>query len=93
MKKNIEAVENAITFLEALGYEGGDIHDDLVATLRRLRQVQANRAKAEEIGRQYAQGLPADLSIATAETAGRAAYHQAAAQRPFAPAQAAKDVL
>jgi hypothetical protein len=33
----IEALENALTFLESLGYkEGGDIHDDLALAINRL---------------------------------------------------------
>ena len=33
----LEAVENALEFLEALGYKGGDIHDDLELAKDRLR--------------------------------------------------------
>jgi hypothetical protein len=50
MTKTIEAIENALTFLEALGYRGGDIHDDLAAALERLRK----REKAS----QWATGVP-----------------------------------
>ena len=33
----IEAMENALSLLEALGYQSGDIHDDLKTAIRRLR--------------------------------------------------------
>ena len=52
MKKNIEAVENAMTFLEAIGYVSGDVHDDLAAALIRMRKVQASRDAADEAARQ-----------------------------------------
>lgn len=32
-----EALENALTFLESLGYKGGDIHDDLELAKDRIR--------------------------------------------------------
>jgi hypothetical protein len=73
MKKNIEAVENAIRFLEELGYVGGNIHDELVLTFWRLREHEANMQGAREIGKRYAAGLPG-LTIANAESTGRAAY-------------------
>jgi hypothetical protein len=31
-----EALENALSLLEALGYKGGDIHDDLALAITRL---------------------------------------------------------
>lgn len=31
MTREVTTIRNAVTFLEALGYKGGDIHDDLVA--------------------------------------------------------------
>jgi hypothetical protein len=31
------AIEAAITFLESLGYRGGDIHDDLALAAMRIR--------------------------------------------------------
>lgn len=34
----VEAIENALLFLEANGYKSGDIHDDLVLAIVRLRQ-------------------------------------------------------
>lgn len=35
----IDAISNALTFLEALGYkEGGDIHDDLALALAKIRR-------------------------------------------------------
>ncbi len=34
-----EALENALTFMEALGYQSGDIHDDLRLAIRRLGRV------------------------------------------------------
>ena len=33
-----EALENALTFLESLGYKGGDIHDDLGLAIDRLKR-------------------------------------------------------
>lgn len=39
-REAVEALENAITFLEALGYHGGDIHDDLVAAKDAIRSGQ-----------------------------------------------------
>jgi len=42
-----EAIENAVTFLESLGYTSGDIHDDLQLTLRRLRTKHRRIAEEE----------------------------------------------
>lgn len=36
------AIENAITFLESLGYKGGDIHDDLALAAMRVRTRNRN---------------------------------------------------
>jgi hypothetical protein len=33
----LESLENALEFLEALGYRGGDIHDDLALAINRIR--------------------------------------------------------
>ena len=33
-----EALENALEFLESLGYKGGDIHDDLELAINRLKR-------------------------------------------------------
>ena len=38
----IEAIENALTFLESLGYTSGDVHDDLslaIMYVKKNRQV------------------------------------------------------
>jgi hypothetical protein len=44
----IEALENALSFLESLGYkEGGDIHDDLALAITRLRIKYPAIAKEE----------------------------------------------
>jgi hypothetical protein len=43
----IEALQDALTFLEAGGYRGGDIHDDLAAAIRQLRTMHPKVAKAE----------------------------------------------
>jgi hypothetical protein len=44
-----EALENALTMLESLGYrEGGDIHDDLVLAINRLR-IKYVRIAEEEL--------------------------------------------
>ncbi len=32
-----EALENALHFLESLGYKGGDVHDDLELAIDRLK--------------------------------------------------------
>lgn len=46
--KLIEALENALEFLEAHGYmDGGDIHDDLALSINRLRQKYPNAAEEE----------------------------------------------
>ena len=46
--KIIEALENALEFLEALGYmRGGDVHDDLDLAISRLRQKYPRIAKEE----------------------------------------------
>ncbi len=31
-----EALENALTFIESLGYTSGDVHDDLALAISRL---------------------------------------------------------
>lgn len=33
----LEALENALTLLESLGYTSGDVHDDLSLAISRLR--------------------------------------------------------
>lgn len=43
----IEALENALTFLEAGGVVGGDVHDDLSLAISRLRTKYPNVAKEE----------------------------------------------
>jgi hypothetical protein len=44
----IEALENALPFLEALGYrEGGDICDDLALAISRLRTKHPRAAREE----------------------------------------------
>jgi hypothetical protein len=44
----IEALENALYYLEALGYrEGGDIHDDFALAITRLRTKYPKIAKEE----------------------------------------------
>lgn len=44
----IEAMQNALEMLEAIGYrEGGDIHDDLASAIRRLRTMHPKVAKDE----------------------------------------------
>jgi hypothetical protein len=42
-----EALENALTFLEALGYKSGDIHDDLELAKDRIRSKHPKVAKEE----------------------------------------------
>jgi len=43
-----EALENALIFLEALGYtEGGDIHDDLALAITRLKANPKSRPVME----------------------------------------------
>lgn len=36
--KMIEALQATLDFLEANGYESGDIHDDLVIVIRQLKR-------------------------------------------------------
>lgn len=44
----IEAMENALQLLEAVGYkDGGDIHDDLLLAIRRLRSKYPKVASEE----------------------------------------------
>lgn len=43
-----EALENALEFLESLGYEHGDIHDDLALAISRLVR-KYGRAMQEEL--------------------------------------------
>lgn len=43
----LEAVENAITFLESIGYTGGDIHDDLSLVASRLQGKYARVGQEE----------------------------------------------
>lgn len=43
-----EALENALLFLESLGYrEGGDIHDDLAAALAQVKRGPRIRLERE----------------------------------------------
>ena len=37
-----EALENALTFLESLGYTSGDVHDDLQLVISRLNSRAPN---------------------------------------------------
>lgn len=37
----VEAMTNALTFLEALGYSGGDVHDDLAKAISAVRNTNA----------------------------------------------------
>ena len=47
--KLIEALENAITLLESLGYkDGGDIHDDFALAITRLK-TKFPKASEEEL--------------------------------------------
>ena len=34
----LEALQNALELLEAAGYKSGDIHDDLVLAIQRLKE-------------------------------------------------------
>jgi hypothetical protein len=43
----IEAMENALSMLEALGYKSGDIHDDLALAINRLKMKYPKVAKEE----------------------------------------------
>jgi len=45
--KLIEALINARTFLESLGYSGGDIHDDLDQAILRLTAKHPKIAQEE----------------------------------------------
>lgn len=42
-----EALENALTFLESLGYKGGDIHDDLELAKDQIRSKHPTVASEE----------------------------------------------
>jgi hypothetical protein len=63
MKKTIEAVENAVAFLEALGYVSGDVHDDLAAALGRLRKRQAGIEEAARRAEEWSAGVPVELRM------------------------------
>jgi len=43
----IEALENALMFLESAGYRGGDVHDDLAQAIRQLRTDHPKVAMAD----------------------------------------------
>jgi len=43
-----EALENALTLLESLGFKGGDMHDDLAQAIGILR-VRAHKAMKAEL--------------------------------------------
>lgn len=43
----LEALENALQFLEAAGFTGGDVHDDLSLAISRLRRRYPQIAKEE----------------------------------------------
>lgn len=43
----LEALETALSTLELEGYQSGDIHDDLVIVIRRLRNEYPSFAKEE----------------------------------------------
>ncbi len=47
----IEAVDNAIELLEALGYVGGDIVDDLRIVAHKLRRGKNQLFATEELGK------------------------------------------
>jgi hypothetical protein len=42
-----EAIHNALHFLEANGYKGGDVHDDLQPALSRLKTKYPQIAREE----------------------------------------------
>jgi len=64
MTESIEAIENALTFLEALGYkEGGDIHDDLAGALTYLKARKAKREEAERIAQEWSRGVHASFKL------------------------------
>jgi hypothetical protein len=42
-----QAMQNALEFLEGLGYTSGDVHDDLSLALGRLRRKYPQAAKEE----------------------------------------------
>jgi len=45
--KILEALENALEFLESLGYKGGDIHEDLELAIDRIRSKFPKTAQDE----------------------------------------------
>jgi len=68
----IEAVENAVQFLESLGYTGGDIHDDLAQALEKLKLRKARRDEMVERAKQWAAGVPAEFRLSATERKERA---------------------
>ena len=62
----IEAVENAVQFLESLGYVGGDIHDDLAQALAKLKLRKARRDEMAARAKQWAAGVPPEFRLAEA---------------------------
>jgi hypothetical protein len=59
----IEAIENALTFLETLGYRGGDIHDDLAVALRRIKGRKLRIEKATKSAEDWAKGQHPGLRL------------------------------
>lgn len=63
LELNIEAMENALTFLEGLGYSSGDVHDDLAKALirskNRLERLQEMERKAKE----WSQSVPSAFRL------------------------------
>ncbi len=57
LSEAIEAVENAVTFLEALGYKSGDVHDDLANVGVYLRKRKAALEHMRAVGEAYSAGL------------------------------------
>jgi Holliday junction resolvasome RuvABC DNA-binding subunit len=45
----IEALENALTALESLGYKSGDIHDDLALAIGRLKSASSANSGLKSI--------------------------------------------
>lgn len=62
LSQAIESTSEAIEFLEALGYRGGDIHDNLVEVLNYLKARKESLLHAEAISEAWSKGLSPELN-------------------------------